>query len=394
MEHPSIIDIRDTCTGCGACVDSCKKACITIVQDEYGFYYPQVDTAKCIMCGACSNACHVLDESNRFETPQWWNKSSLCVFQAKDKNIVENSTSGGAFTFFASKCLKEGGVVFASRYNGDVERLEFSNTDLFELGEFRKSRYIESCTNGVFDSIKSQLKEGRSVLFCGTPCQVSGLKKYLGSMNANNLLTINFICHGVPSNKHFHLWLHSKFPNIKKIANVDFRYKNKKEGWGWHEMCLSILEESGNRNNIPYTESTYYLSFYQNDILRKSCYNCKIINGLSADITLGDYWGVNKDRCVKDDNTGLSLVILHSAKANSYIKDMESEGLLSKLEYKDIEYAFHPRRYSLEKRAETEKGIKKYGYIKHLNKRYMKYILKYKMEKMINLHGILKWIKK
>ena len=394
MEHPRILDIREACTGCGACAETCKKICVTMGEDEYGFYYPKVELSRCIMCGACAKVCHVITNGQISEEPLWWNKSRVGVFQSKDQKIVENSTSGGAFTFFASKCLKEGGVVFASRYNGDVERLEFSNTDSFELGEFRKSRYMESSTNGVFNSIKTFLKEGRNVLFCGTPCQVSGLKKYLGSINTVNLLTINFICHGVPSNKHFHLWLHSKHPHIKKIANIDFRYKNKGEGLGWHEMCLSILEESGKRTNIPYTDSTYYLSFYQDDLLRKSCYSCNIINGLSADITLGDYWGVNNNSCVKDDNTGLSLVILHSVKAQLFLSDMASEGFFSKLEYKDIEYAFHPRKYSLGNRAETEKGIENYGYIKFLDKRYKKYILKYKMEKMINLQSIIKWIKK
>lgn len=394
MEYPRILDIKDTCTGCGACMDSCKKNCISMVEDEFGFYYPQVDMSRCVSCGACSNACHVIGQSNCLDTPLWWNKSSLWAYQLKDKSVVEASTSGGAFTFFASKVLDTGGVVFASRYNGNIERLEFSDTDHYKLGDFRKSRYMESNTNGVFYIIKGLLRAGRSVLFCGTPCQVSGLSMFLKGTNTDNLLTINFICHGVPSNKHFHQWLHTKYPNIGKLANVDFRYKNKCNGWGWHEMCLSILEVSGCRTNIPYTQSTYYLSFCQNDLLRKSCYNCQIINGSSADITLGDFWGVNNKENIKDDNTGLSLLILHTSKAQSFLSEMQNDGTLYPLDYKDIEYAFHPRSYSLVNRAKAENSIRSCGYVKFLDKKYKKYILKYKIERIINLQKLVKWVKK
>lgn len=394
MEYPSILEIKDTCTGCGACIDTCRKNCITMVEDENGFYYPQVDMDNCVLCEACSKSCHVLANSNRCEKPEWWERSSVLTYQSKDEKVVEKSTSGGAFTFFASKTLEAGGVVFASRYNGDIERLEFSDTDHFDLSDFRKSRYMESNTNRVFHIIKEMLENGRNVLFCGTPCQVSGLNHYLGKTDRDRLLTINFICHGVPSNRHFHQWLHSKHPAIGKIKNVDFRYKNRKEGWGWHEMCLSIQEESGKVTNIPYTQSSYYLSFCQNDLLRKSCYNCQIVNGLTADITLGDFWGVNKKSSIFDDNTGLSLVILHSENARAYQKELDEEGTLYPLEFEDIEYAFQRRVYSLSNRTATEQGIKQYGYVKYLDKRYKKYILKYKLEKILPIQKILKWIRR
>ena len=394
MEHPRIIDIRDTCTGCGACADSCKKGCITMAQDEHGFYYPQIDLKRCVMCGVCGSSCHVLAASNQYDTPQWWGRSSVYVYQSRSKDILENSTSGGAFTLFASKVLDAGGVVFASRYNGDLERLEFSDTDNHELCVFRKSRYMESYTNGGFGRIKDYLMEGRSVLFCGTPCQVAGLNEFLGKIDRRNLLTLNFICHGVPSNRHFHEWLHSKFPSIQQIDNVDFRYKNKNEGWGWHQMCLSIKEKSGRRTSIPYTDSSYYLSFFHNDLLRKSCYSCRIINKQVADITLGDFWGVNNKQSIDDDNSGLSLVILHSEKAQSLLPVLETEGSLCHLDYQDIEYAFHPRVYSLENRVKMEEGIKRFGYVDYLDRKYKITILKYKMEKIIPIQKIYKWLNK
>ena len=394
MEHPRIVDIHDNCTGCGACKESCKKGCITMVEDNYGFYTPQIDLAECIMCGACSNSCHVLSDSGISSKPVWWNKSSLWAYQSNDKKLVENSTSGGAFSLFAAKVLEEGGIVFASRYNGETERLEFADTDHFELEEFRKSRYMESYTNYLFSSIKTCLRNDRIVLFCGTPCQVAGLNRFLGKTNKEKLVTINFICHGVPSNKFFHQWLRFKFPHIGRIKNVDFRYKNAQEGWGWHDMCLSIKEETNRLTNIPYTQSSYYLSFCNNDLLRKCCYNCKIINGLDADVTLGDFWGVKNHQLIKDDNKGLSLVIVHTPKAEAFLDRVKTSGLLVPLEYSDVDYAFHPREYSIQNRVLSEQAVQKYGFVKFVEQKYKWLILKYKAEKLFNLQKLIKWVKR
>lgn len=392
MEYPTILDIRDLCTGCGACVESCKKGCVDLTQNEHGFYYPVVEMSECVMCGTCSKACHVLSGSNRFDVPEWWNKSCLWAYQSKKKEIVEQSTSGGAFTLFSSWCLNQGGVVFASRYNGLTERLEFSDTDRFPLSEFRKSRYMESYTNRVYSQIRQFLREDRYVMFCGSPCQVAGLRSFLGKINTEKLLILNFICHGVPSNKYFHQWLHKKYPDIGFVENVDFRYKNFQENKGWHDMYLYI--KTNKSIVIPYTYSSYYLSFLQNDLLRKCCYNCHIINEQNADVTIGDYWGVTKGNSIKDENVGLSLVILHSKKAQQIFEGMAKESFSRQLSYNDVEYAFHSHVYSLKNRENFEAQIRKYGFVQSLDRKYRLKILKYRIQRLLRIQKIYKWLKR
>ena len=394
MDFPGIISIKDNCTGCGACVEVCKKKCISLKEDEHGFYYPHIELSMCISCNACSKSCHVLANSNQYSSPVWWNKSKLIAYQSYDKAVLEKSTSGGAFSALASKVIEGGGVVFASRYNGSKERLEFASTDQYDLDTFRKSRYMESNTNRVFPTIKEFLRSGRLVLFCGTPCQVAGLNCFLGNTQKDNLITINFVCHGVPSNKNFHQWLHKKFPHVGIVENIDFRYKNKTEGWGWHEMCLCIHEKDGEKIKLPYTQSSYYLSFCNNDFLRKSCYNCHIVNNSYADITIADYWGVNKKKDIVDNNTGISLIILHSSKAQVFLTYLHKNGLIHPLNYQDVEYAFHSRHYSIANRKKNEADINRYGYIGFLNKKYRKIIIKYRIMNYFHFQKIIKWLRR
>lgn len=394
MEYPGILDIKSNCTGCGACADACRKGCLSMVEDEHGFNYPHVNLSECLMCRACSNVCHVVSGSNSCCTPSWKNKSQFWAYQIKDRQILENSTSGGAFSLFADYVLKNGGVVFATRYNGAIEQLEFDSTDNFKLEDFRKSRYIESNTNHIFPIIRKQLRSGRLVLFCGTPCQVASVNSFFHGNEKKNLITINFICHGVPSNKHFHQWLHAKYPHVGELENIDFRYKNKEEGWGWHDMCLSIKEKSGRNTRIPYTESSFYLSFCENDLLRESCYKCQIINSELSDITIGDYWGVRNNPSIYDDNEGISLVILHSVTAQNLFQKISKQGLFKQLSWKNIEYAFFHRQYSTANREKFEEGVKKHGYVEMLDRKYKMKMLKYKIERLFKLKELYLWLKR
>lgn len=315
-----IFQIHDKCTGCGACVMACQHDCLDLQSDNEGFLYPQMAHAdKCVQCRLCENVCHVL--KNRYmPRPQWWEKSAVFMFWHKDACILENSTSGGAFTLFANYIQAMEGVVFASKYNRQKARLEFDCTDRHQLSMFRGSRYFESNTNNIFPEVKKQLNAGRHVLFCGTPCHVSSLKSYLMGREYNNLITMDFICHGVPSNKYFSEYL-SGIRGFEKIDNVNFRKKDFSRNIGWNDLNLYLVRD-GRIKYMPAPSSSFYQGFLENILLRKSCYQCNIINNTAADITIGDFWGIKYYKPELDNNRGISLIILHSDKVKELFRSL------------------------------------------------------------------------
>ena len=235
---------------------ACQHDCLDLQSDNEGFLYPQMAHAdKCVQCRLCENVCHVL--KNRYmPRPQWWEKSAVFMFWHKDACILENSTSGGAFTLFANYIQAMEGVVFASKYNRQKARLEFDCTDRHQLSMFRGSRYFESNTNNIFPEVKKQLNAGRHVLFCGTPCHVSSLKSYLMGREYNNLITMDFICHGVPSNKYFSEYL-SGIRGFEKIDNVNFRKKDFSRNIGWNDLNLYLVRD-GRIKYMPAPSSSFY----------------------------------------------------------------------------------------------------------------------------------------
>ena len=191
-----MIDIIDKtlCCGCAACVQRCPKQCITLHEDHEGFLYPKVDTETCIDCGLCEKVCPILNEGNKREP--------LKVYAAinKDEKIRLESSSGGIFTMLAEQTIGEGGVVFGARFDENWQvRLDYTET-IEGIAAFRGSKYVQARTENIYQQAEKFLKEGRKVLFTGTPCQIAGLKKFLRKEYAN-LLAVDFVCHGVPSPK-------------------------------------------------------------------------------------------------------------------------------------------------------------------------------------------------
>ena len=378
-ESLKIFDIKNECTGCGACVSACPKGCLSLEYDDEGFLYPQGNLSDCINCRKCECSCHVLSGEvvKGLEQPVWWNKSKLFMFINNDTDLRMKSTSGGAMSVFANQILSEGGVMFASHYNGEKKRLEYASTDEYPLDDFRKSRYIESNTNGIYVRVSEQLLNNRKVLFVGTPCQVCGLKKNLGKNSDNeNLLTINFVCHGVPSNEIFHKYISQKYYN-GKLDNVDFRYKDEKRGW--HQMSLRLYYKDKNVI-IPYGSDEFYRSFVNNDLLRKSCYACSYLFNDFADITIADFWGIRKYNQEKDDNKGISLIIAHNKKAEEFVPLLTQSGECTPLPYEAIEYILKEHKsYHIENRFKGDKE----QYLQHIKKQYKWIILKYKIRQWI-----------
>ena len=183
---------KSKCCGCNACVQACPKQCIEMHEDDEGFLYPRVDTTRCIDCGKCEKVCPVINQAEPHRP--------IKVYAAinPDEEIRRQSSSGGIFTLLAEQTIKEGGVVFGARFDESWQVTHDYTESIEGLASLRGSKYVQSCIGDTFLKAEAFLKQGRKVLFTGTPCQISGLKKYLHK-EYENLLTVDFVCHGVPS---------------------------------------------------------------------------------------------------------------------------------------------------------------------------------------------------
>lgn len=250
-----ILDIKDSCTACGACVSSCPKQALQLAYDDEGFYFPQLNVSKCVDCKSCEKVCHVLRAPRLLHVSQ---KYKAFMVKANDAEIVKSSSSGGVFTILANYVLSKKGVVFGARYNFDKERLEHCSTDNCSLIELRKSKYIESYVGTSFKEVLTNLKNERMVLFCGTPCQIDGLSQFLRTrqVNTKNLLLVRFVCHGVPSNKFFAEYKHFEERKYgSKMNSFDFRPKTR----GWRNSDWKMSFENGKTIGGPYYY--FYSSF-------------------------------------------------------------------------------------------------------------------------------------
>lgn len=318
-----MIDIREkhSCCGCSACVQVCPKQCISMSADNEGFLYPQVDTAICIDCGLCEKVCPVINQNEPREP--------LAVYAAKNNNeeIRLKSSSGGIFTLLAEQIISEGGVVFGARFNENYDVVHDYTETIDGLSLFRGSKYVQSVIGDTFIKAKQFLADGRKVLFSGTPCQIAGLKRYL-QKEYNNLLTIDIICHGVPS---ISIW--EKYKNkVKNLASGacgdftstnnklitlnDVNFRDKTNGWQ-HYMCsYSIVNVFSNQiNTLTYehAKDPYMQLFLSNYSLRPSCYYCPSKAGKSrSDMTLGDCWGIKRMESSFDDNKGVGVCVIHN----------------------------------------------------------------------------------
>ena len=306
------IERKEDCCGCRACVQSCPVSCIRMEEDSDGFSYPTVDVSLCIECGACERVCPM-----RNPYPP---REAGTVYAARSLNTLtrENSSSGGLFMELARWVLRQGGVVFGVRFTGKwmVEH-GFAETEE-ELVAFRGSKYVESNTDGSFEKVQAFLREGRRVLFSGTSCQIAALNHFLRK-KYDTLLTVEVVCHGVPSAK---LWsayldyLTGKQPELVR----DIRFRSKETGW----KNYSFVCDMGHRRvQEPFHENAYMQAFLSDSLLRPSCYSCACkMFATESDLALADYWGVQHIQPEADDDRGTGLVFVHSEKALEMIKSL------------------------------------------------------------------------
>lgn len=317
------------CTGCLACSEKCPKHCISLVPNEEGFLYPQINTSQCIHCNLCEKVCPVLGE--------YENRRPIQIYIGYNLNgkIVSQSSSGGIFTLLAEKIIEEGGVVFGARFNENWEVVHDYVESSKDLALLRGSKYVQSNVEGSYSKVRSFLKSGRKVLFSGTPCQIAGLKKFL-NIEYENLLAIDFICHGVPSSGVWKRYLqdfmlnHKLDINSNKYCITDIFFRNKT--FGWKNYSLSISSSSNLNDDIisiqePLNENIYLKGFIDNLYLRPCCYDCHMKSWASgSDINLADAWGIGNYHPELDDDKGCSIVTLLSSKGEMYFKAIKEFG--------------------------------------------------------------------
>lgn len=301
-----IITQKQNCYGCSACVNKCPKACISMVEDNEGFLYPQVDLESCTDCGLCEKVCPINNNFFLNHTPD--------VYACKNKNekIRLGSTSGGSFTALAEYVLNNNGVVFGAMFDENFNVIHGHVENKEDMDKLRRSKYSQSLLGNIYKTAEEYLKQGRDVLFSGTPCQIGGLKSYL-QKEYDNLIAVDLICHGVPSPKVYREYialLKDKYQ--EKITNVNFRDKNR----GWKSFSFSIFFER-NIYSQGKKDDLFLRGFLACYFLRPSCHTCGFKGRYrGSDITIADYWGIHTKFPEYDDDLGVALVIVNSERGN------------------------------------------------------------------------------
>lgn len=309
---------KHKCTNCMACYNICPSGAIEMIEDIDGFVYPSIVEDKCTHCGLCSKKCPALnleqtkEISQRLETPLAYGG------YINDEEIRKKSSSGGVFSILAKYVLDKGGCICGARFirGGICEHVIVDNWE--DLTPLRGSKYVQSNINNCFKEIKKLLELDKYVLFTGTPCQVAGLYAVLGK-DYEKLITVDLLCHGVPSQKLFREYLNEITEN-KEEEVENFEFRNKKSGWHTPFIKFDMNRATTYRD----WEDCYIKAFLGNLINRQSCVECRF-NRLprQGDFTIGDFWGIENFNCDLDDNKGLSIILLNSPKSESIIKNIE-----------------------------------------------------------------------
>lgn len=326
------------CSGCAACKAVCPKACITMEENAMGSKYPVVDTSKCIDCGACVRVCPFVNPATE--------AAPIRCFAAvnRDDSVRLKSSSGGVFNTLARSVVSSGGVVVGAVFDKDwmVEHVSAESMD--GVARMMGSKYTQSDTLTTFVETRKHLLSGQTVLYTGTPCQIAGLNHYLRK-NYDNLITVEVICHGVPERGVWREYLKELLARPtgeragkntvlqsplkeRDVVIDDITFRDKRNGWKKYGFALLPASACGGRQNSvlpsvyqPFQENAFMKAFLRNWSLRPSCYACQAKNGKShADLTIGDFWGIERTDIIPDDDKGVSAIVCRSDKGLAVLR--------------------------------------------------------------------------
>lgn len=320
---PNICNGKVNCYGCEGCAEVCPKKAITMIEDIEGFCYPEIDERKCVDCGLCEKVCPKIN-------PPKANDGFKIFYGGYSKNskIRDLSTSGGIFSTIVGAWKHDDYAVFGVEYNGFQTIHVCHNKNDDDIVKFRKSKYIQSHINGCYKQAFELLKEGKSVLFSGTPCQIAAFCNYPGVAkyrNTDQLLTVEVVCEGFPSPvymRKYVKYLENKYGN--KVTAVDYRYKDNKR---WDYEVMKIDFQNGRTKKIDRWFNPFWIFWSDRLMSRPSCASCDFRKSERvADITLGDLWGVHK-YCpdLYGNNGGATLIACNSNKGCDVLEKIKDQ---------------------------------------------------------------------
>ena len=313
---------KEKCCGCSACVQVCPVSAITFAPDDEGFLYPEINKSLCVKCGRCKQVCPY-DSAVCGSVPI---KTYAMINQNSEELL--NSSSGGAFIALANRIIKDGGFVCGCIFNEELKAIHILSSNSAAVKKMQGSKYVQSDLGGVYAEIKDKLENGKAVLFSGTPCQVDGLKKYLGKEYAL-LYTADLICHGVPSPRLWADFIESEKVVGKNITDIKFRDKKRN---GWCAQGSLTYQNAKKKKTITMSpfNSSYYNMYFSNCTSRPCCYSCRYSNtNRVGDVTIGDYWNIADILPKIDTSGGVSAVLVNTEKGDRLIEKIRDGAMLT-----------------------------------------------------------------
>jgi coenzyme F420-reducing hydrogenase beta subunit len=317
-----LVKEKQNCCGCSACMCICPKLAISMIPDEEGFLYPTINVDLCIECGLCQKVCSF---QNGYDTSHNLTVPLAYAVKHSSDDVRKQSTSGGMFTALSDEILSRDGVIYGVGFDENLVVCHKKAINANERDLFRGSKYVQSEMRQTIREIELDLRNDKYVLFTGTPCQTVGVREYLSTKKVpvDNLLLCDILCLGTPSPLIFSDYL--KFcegKKGKKISHHVFRSKQH----GWHNHTEINIFEDQEIDSKSYISQLFKTIFHSHTILRPACHNCKYTNlKRPSDITIADYWGIEKTYPAFDDNQGISLTLLNTEKGKTFFESCKSK---------------------------------------------------------------------
>lgn len=343
-----------SCTGCMVCTAICPLHCISIAADEEGFLIPHADETKCTNCGLCVSRCPSQRDTEK-STPL-----HVFAFQAKDKTVARSSSSGGAAALITDEILGDDGVVYGCTMDENLKVRHIRITRSEERQCLTGSKYVQSDFSEVYRTIKQDCTSGKLVCVIGTPCQIARIRTFL-SKDYTNLLLVDLICHGVPSQWLFDEYLKWKAKQMKgeRVLSYTFRDKTKYD-WGTTYRATTATATA--------TKDPFYQAFLYAETYRESCYQCKYATAERVgDLTIGDYWGIQKEHpeWEKKCKDGVSVVLVNSEKGQALFDKIADQANVTESTIEKAS-ADNPNLYTPAKRPEIRgiyyQSVKSHGF--------------------------------
>lgn len=323
---------KKDCCGCSACIKICPKSALGFKEDSEGFLYPVLDATKCIECGLCEKACPMRHSGQTL--PEKPGRSYAAT--SKDALELENSSSGGIFGIIAEYVLEKGGRVYGAAFDENIRLRHIHIDTIGDLGKLQGSKYVQSQNENVYREIRDCLNNGQLIYYCGTGCQVAGLKLFLRK-DYDNLLTSDIFCHGVPPQKVFDETVRVLEKKHKGSVR-NYRFRDKRIfGWSCSSSC-DILKK-GSLHYIGYDPvmDSYFNAFLDGIMYRESCYVCPFARKeRCGDISLADFWGVENYLDLKDIRKGVSAVIVNTKTGERLLEEIKNRISLYPAKLSDI----------------------------------------------------------